>query len=64
MQKADFTKHLPATTDFQDVTLTCCDCSEPFIWTAGQQLYFRDRGLREPRRCAECIGARRCRFST
>ena len=65
MRMTDFDKHTPIKNEqFQDVTLICCDCSQPFSWTAGAQVYFRDRGLREPRRCAECIGARKCRYSS
>ncbi len=38
--------------DFQDRSITCVDCTEPFIWTAGEQIFFHDKGLKnEPKRC-------------
>jgi len=35
-------------------TLTCKICGDPFVFTAGEQTFYRDRGLVEPRRCAKC----------
>lgn len=41
--------------DFQDKTLTCRDCSKEFIWTAGEQQFYADKGLQNPpSRCKEC----------
>ncbi|HEV8636036.1 MAG TPA: zinc-ribbon domain containing protein [Chloroflexota bacterium] len=45
---------------FQDKTLTCRDCGQEFVFTAGEQEYFQTRGLtNEPGRCPDCRRARR-----
>lgn len=41
--------------EYQDRVLTCSDCGEEFIFTAGEQLFFADKGLKnEPKRCKPC----------
>ncbi len=44
--------------DFQDRSIACIDCNEPFTWTAGEQIFFHDKGLKnEPKvavMCAQC----------
>ena len=44
---------------FQDKTLTCLDCQQPFAYTAEEQSYHADRGYTEPKRCPPCRAARR-----
>jgi CxxC-x17-CxxC domain-containing protein len=44
---------------FQDKTLTCLDCQQPFAYTAEEQSYHAERGYTEPRRCPSCRAARR-----
>lgn len=40
---------------FEDRTLICKDCNEEFVFTAGEQEYFAQNGLRnEPRHCKVC----------
>jgi CxxC-x17-CxxC domain-containing protein len=42
-------------TDFQDASLHCIDCGNDFIWSAGEQLFFYDKGLKNPpKRCKSC----------
>ncbi len=36
------------------LTLECCVCGLPFVWSIGEQRFYSDRGLRTPRRCPEC----------
>jgi len=39
----------------QDKRLTCVDCGTEFVFTVGEQLFFRDKGLtNEPKRCKQC----------
>lgn len=39
----------------QDKNLTCVDCSKPFVWTAGEQQFYQDKGFTNPpSRCPEC----------
>ena len=45
--------------EFQDKTLTCVDCGAPFVWTAGEQLFFADKNFKnEPKRCKACKAKR------
>ena len=45
---------------FSDITLTCKDCAQPFVFTAGEQDFYQQRGLmNQPGRCPSCRGARR-----
>ena len=45
---------------FQDKTLTCRDCGQEFVWTAGEQEFFASRGLQNaPSRCPADRAARR-----
>ena len=40
---------------FSDRRLTCKDCSKTYIFTAGEQKYYSDRGFRnDPKRCYAC----------
>jgi CxxC-x17-CxxC domain-containing protein len=39
----------------QDQTLTCKDCGKAFVWTAGEQQFYKDKGFTNPpSRCPEC----------
>ncbi len=45
---------------FKDIVLRCIDCGREFVFTAGEQAFFADKGfLNEPRRCPECRSRRR-----
>ena len=40
---------------YQDRTLTCRDCAEEFIFSAGEQAFFASKGLiNDPQRCPSC----------
>lgn len=44
-----------ALSSFEDSQLKCIDCSEPFVWTAGEQAFFAEKGLANPpKRCKPC----------
>lgn len=46
--------------NFADKTLSCRDCSGGFVFTAGEQAFFAEKGLQnEPQRCPTCRAARR-----
>jgi len=39
----------------KDKVITCVDCAEEFVFTAGEQLFFADKGLKnDPKRCKGC----------
>lgn len=46
--------------DFEDKTLTCRDCGAGFVFTAGEQGFYLEKGLlNEPQRCPTCRASRR-----
>lgn len=45
---------------YSDQTLTCRDCGQSFVFTAGEQEFYASRGLTNaPGRCADCRAARK-----
>ena len=45
---------------YMDKTLNCRDCGRDFVFTAGEQEFFAQRGFEnEPSRCPECRRARK-----
>lgn len=45
---------------FQDKTLRCRDCGQEFIFTAGEQGFYLEKGLlNDPQRCHQCRSTRR-----
>ena len=45
---------------YQDKTLACKDCGVDFIFTAGEQEFYAEKGFQnEPTRCKECRVARK-----
>jgi len=45
---------------FQDKTLKCKDCGQEFVFTAGEQEFYAEKGFsNEPQRCKECRNARK-----
>lgn len=50
--------------DFQDLNITCIDCGQEFVWTIGEQTFFRDKGLKNPpKRCKKCKQAKNQRLA-
>ena len=47
-----------------DVTIVCIDCGSDFVWTSGEQIFFRDKNLQNPpKRCKECKHAKNERIA-
>ena len=45
---------------YQDKTLICKDCGKEFVFTAGEQEFYAEKGFEnEPQRCRECRQARK-----
>ena len=45
---------------FADKTLNCRECGGSFVFTAGEQAFYAEKGLlNEPQRCPECRANRR-----
>lgn len=45
---------------YEDKTLLCRECGQDFVFTAGEQEFYAQKGLlNQPGRCPECRQARR-----
>jgi len=45
---------------FEDKTLKCKECGEEFIFTAGEQEFYAEKGfVNEPQRCKSCRAAKK-----
>ncbi|MCX7884997.1 MAG: zinc-ribbon domain-containing protein [Caloramator sp.] len=43
-----------------DKTIVCKDCSKEFLFTEGEQEFYKEKGFQnEPLRCPECRRARK-----
>jgi len=50
---------------FADKQIACRDCGNHFVFTAGEQEFYANKGLmNEPTRCQSCRSARRATQST
>jgi hypothetical protein len=44
--------------DLEDKFLICKDCGNKFLWSAGEQKFFLDKGLKNiPKRCKVCVAS-------
>lgn len=49
---------------FQDKTLQCKDCGAEFVFTAGEQQFYSEKGFEnEPKKCKECRQQAKKNFS-
>lgn len=49
---------------FEDKTLVCKDCSNEFVFTAGEQEFYASKGFEnEPTRCKECRDQRKTQYN-
>ena len=45
--------------EYQDRVLKCSECGAEFVFTAGEQMFFADKGFKnEPKRCKTCKAKR------
>ena len=43
-----------------DKTLVCQDCGKEFVFTEGEQAFYKEKGFEnEPKRCPECRKAKK-----
>ena len=48
------------TNAFEDKVLECSECGNEFVFTAGEQEFYQEKGFQnEPRRCSDCRRRRR-----
>lgn len=49
---------------FEDKSLVCKDCGNDFVFTAGEQEFYSEKGFQnEPSRCKECRDAKKAQFN-
>ncbi len=45
---------------YQDITLKCKECGQDFVFTAGEQEFYAEKGFQnQPQRCKACRDARK-----
>ena len=45
---------------YEDKTLVCKDCGAEFVFTAGEQEFYAEKGfVNEPKRCKSCRDAKK-----
>ncbi|MDR1754286.1 MAG: zinc-ribbon domain containing protein [Eubacterium sp.] len=45
---------------YEDKTLICKDCGNEFVFTAGEQEFYAEKGfVNEPQRCKDCRDAKK-----
>ena len=45
---------------YEDKTITCKECGTEFVFSAGEQAFYAEKGfVNEPQRCKECRDARK-----
>ena len=50
---------------YEDRTLVCQDCGNEFIFTAGEQEFYAEKGFNnEPKRCKDCRDSRKTKQPT
>lgn len=45
----------------EDKTIVCKDCNNEFVFTAGEQEFYAEKGFSKPVRCKACRDARKAR---
>jgi hypothetical protein len=52
--------------EYKDETLKCKDCGKDFVFTAGEQAFYAEKGFaNKPTRCKECrIAKKNERFNS
>ncbi len=50
--------------NYEDITLQCKDCGAEFVFTAGEQDFYAQKGFEnQPVRCPECRKAKKQRMN-
>lgn len=59
-----FTISSQDSTELDEREIICIDCNNHFVWTVGEQVFYRDKGLTNPpKRCKECKQAKNERLA-
>lgn len=53
-------EEVKATAEFTDETLVCVECGNEFVFTAGEQAFYKEKGYQnKPKRCRNCRNAKK-----
>jgi CxxC-x17-CxxC domain-containing protein len=56
---------LTGESEFEEIIIVCIDCANEFVWTVGEQTFYRDKGLKNPpKRCKDCKKAKNERLAS
>jgi CxxC-x17-CxxC domain-containing protein len=56
---------LTGESEFEEIIIVCIDCANEFVWTVGEQTFYRDKGLKNPpKRCKDCKKAKNERLGS
>jgi hypothetical protein len=39
---------------FSDLNITCVDCEKTFVFSSGEQAFYKSKALSPPKRCPRC----------
>lgn len=45
--------------EYEDMEIICVDCKKPFVFEAGEQKFFAEKGFTPPKRCKPCRDERK-----
>ena len=48
--------------DGEDKEIVCKDCGKTFIFTVGEQEFYKSKNFPDPQRCRQCAKKKRRRF--
>ena len=64
VRKPDAATTFAADDELFDTRIQCIDCSKDFVWTVGEQAFYRDKKLENPpKRCKDCKKAKNERLA-
>ena len=46
----------------EDKEITCKDCNKTFVFTVGEQEFYKSKNFPAPKRCKKCAKKRRMKF--
>lgn len=53
-ERNEYNKELLKISVPQDLLIKCWECGERFTFTIGEQKFYKERGLSQPKRCEDC----------
>ena len=52
----------PEVGEDKDIDIICRDCGKTFVFTAGEQEFYKSKNFAFPKRCKKCSKKRRLKF--